>query len=319
MLTQLIELTGEQDDVVSRAQLRKMGISRHRVRTEVRAGRWTLVGPRVIVLHSGQRSRQQWWWVAVLHAGPQAALHGYTAAEAAGLRGWERRPVHVLVPKGVRVPPLPGLVVHESRRLTAADLDPTGRPPRTRLPRAVVDAAAAENTARLACALLASVVHQRLATAAELRTELAAAGPVRQRRMLQAVLDDMAGGGAALTGIDFVRLCRTARMPLPDRQRVRPDASGRIRFLDATWRRRDGRAVQAEVDGAVQLISRGRWDDLTAQAEARISGNTIVLRFPSAMVRLEPETVTTQIARALGIAARPRPPAALPSHPERLR
>ena len=292
--------------MVSRAQLRKMGMSRHRVRTEVRAGRWTLIGSRVVVLHTGPRSRTQQWWVAVLHAGRHAALHGYTAAEAAGLRGWEHRPVHVLVPKGVRVPALPGLVVHESRRLTAADLDPAGRPPRTRLPRAVVDAAASESAARPACALLASVVHQRLATAAELRSEVVAAGPIRHRRVLQEVLDDMAGGSAALTGIDFVRLCRAARMPLPDRQRIRPDGSGRIRFLDATWRRRDGRAVQAEVDGAVQLLSRGRWDDLGALAEARINGSTIVLRFPSALVRLEPEAVTTQIARALGLSARHR-------------
>ena len=303
MLSQIAEA---QDRVVSRSQLRTVGITRHRVRSEVRARRWTLLGPRVVVLHTGPLTRRQWWWVATLHAGPRAALHGHTAAEAAGLAGWERRPVHVLVPRGTHVPPMAGLIVHESRRFGDEDLHPTVTPPRTRLPRAAVDAASVERTARSACALLAAVVQQRLAAPAQLWAELEVAGAVRHHRWLRAAIEDIEGGSHSMAEIDFVRLCRRARLPLPERQAIRVDRAGRRRYLDACWRRLDGRLVVAEVDGALHRLVSGWWDDMLRQNEVALDRDAVVLRFPSVQVRLAPEEVADQIARALGLSARTR-------------
>ena len=54
------------------------------------------------MLHNGPLSRRQRWRIALVHGGPRALLTAFTAAEAFGLRGWERDTVHVLAPSGTR-------------------------------------------------------------------------------------------------------------------------------------------------------------------------------------------------------------------------
>jgi very-short-patch-repair endonuclease len=79
---------------------------------------------------------------------------------------------------------------------------------------------------------------------------------------------------------------------------VRAEPGGRRRYLDAEWRCRDGRVVAAEVDGALHLTPRRWWDDQLRQNELTIAG-TLVLRFPSAVVRAEPALVADQLRRLL--------------------
>src|SRR4051812_6429476 len=70
-----------------------------RVRAHLAAPRWRRWG-RAIVLHNGPLNRQQQWFVGRIHGGPHALLTGLTAAEACGLRGWERDEVHIVMPVG---------------------------------------------------------------------------------------------------------------------------------------------------------------------------------------------------------------------------
>ena len=105
-------------------------------------------------------------------------------------------------------------------------------------------------------------------------------------------------GSDALSEIDFVRLCRRAGLPSPERQAVRLEPGGRRRYLDAQWRLPDGRVVVVEVDGAVHLAARRWFEDQLPQNEVTLSG-TLVLRFPSAVVRCEPALVVAQLRRAL--------------------
>jgi hypothetical protein len=105
-------------------------------------------------------------------------------------------------------------------------------------------------------------------------------------------------GRQALSEIDFGQLCRRFGLPAPTRQAVRVEPSSRRRYLDAEWRRRDGRTVAAEVDGALHLTPRRWYDDQLRQNEVVIAG-TIVLRFPSVVVRDEPALVAAQLRRAL--------------------
>jgi hypothetical protein len=114
---------------------------------------------------------------------------------------------------------------------------------------------------------------------------------------LQAVAD-IAQGSDALSEIDFVRLCRRFGLPAPQQQTVRREADGRRRYLDATWRRRDGRLVVAEVDGALHLDQRRWWDDQQRHNEL-VLGDAIVLRFPTVVVRTQPLVVAQQLRRAL--------------------
>jgi very-short-patch-repair endonuclease len=87
-------------------------------------------------------------------------------------------------------------------------------------------------------------------------------------------------------------------LPAPHQQTVRHDVAGRRRYLDATWRRGDGRLVVVEVDGALHLVATRWWDDQLRQNELTLA-DAIVLRFPSVIVRTEPTVVATQLRRAL--------------------
>jgi very-short-patch-repair endonuclease len=81
-------------------------------------------------------------------------------------------------------------------------------------------------------------------------------------------------------------------------QLVRRESNGRRRYLDASWRRRDGRLVVVEVDGALHLSQKRWWDDQLRQNEL-VLADAVVLRYPSAVVRTQPELVVAQLRRAL--------------------
>lgn len=288
----LAELSAAQNGVLARGQLARLGVTRHRIRSELRARRWRLVGPRVVVLHRGPLTREQRWWIAVLHAGPGSALAGLSAAAAGGLTGWDRPEVHVVVPKGRRVPPLPGVVLHESRRLGAADVHPALAPPRTRVARSLVDAAMRIPRAAHACALVAAGVQQRAVTPAQLREQLLASGRGRHRRVLLLVVGDIEGGSHSLAELDFYRLCRRHKLPAPRRQALRVGPDGRRRYLDADF---DG--FTAEIDGGVHLLPVVAWADDERQNELVIAGDR-VLRFPSVACRVAEARVADQLRRA---------------------
>jgi hypothetical protein len=80
---------------------------------------------------------------------------------------------------------------------------------------------------------------------------------------------------------------------------MRRDASGRRRYLGATWRRADGRLVVVEIDGALHLMVRRWWDDQLRQNEIVLGADAILLRFPSIVVRTDEHVVVAQLRRAL--------------------
>lgn len=93
-----------------RDQLRAVGVDSDVVRVNVRAGRWTTLGPSVVVMDNGRLDLEQLRWVAVLHFGGSAALCAWTSLQASGMHGFERPDIHVVVPRGAvvtRTPRLP--------------------------------------------------------------------------------------------------------------------------------------------------------------------------------------------------------------------
>ncbi len=294
-------LIGKQEGILRREQLRDLGYSFHDVERELRAGRWKAHGPTVVALHNGPLTPAQNRWRALLNAGSDAALCARTALEVDGLRGWEDPAVHVIFSKGARPPTLPGVVAHESRRYDAVvDRHPVALPWRTRIERSAIDAAAWSRSSRAACGLLAAVVQQRLATSDRLLTELQRVGQVRHRKVMAAALADIRGGAAAMSEIDFARICRRYGLPEPIRQRVRRDRDGRRRYLDAEFRARDGSIVVVEVDGAVHLLVRTYWDDMDRQNAFTLQGDR-VLRYPTVAFYLQPARVAHEIGAALGL------------------
>lgn len=250
----LEELAQQQAGVLRREQLAALGVDHRAVIRHVRASRWAPWGRRVVALQNVPLTGVQLWWAAVLHAGPGGALAGLTALEAGGLTGFEdREATHLVVPRGIKVPSRPGLVVHESRRLSPDDHHPGRTLPQLRPARACIDAAAWSRQPRRAIAVLAATVQQRLSTAAQLRAALASAGQVRHARLMRSHLDDIAGGAEALSEIDLVRLCRTFGLEPPAQQQIRRASDGRRRYLDCLWELPDGSTVVLEVDGAHHL------------------------------------------------------------------
>jgi hypothetical protein len=249
------------------------------------------------VLHGGPPTPAERQLVVLLNCGERALLTAFTAAEQHGLRGWERPTLHVLVPAGTRVYGTTEPVrLHYVGDWARVDAMPGRR--LHRCPDSLVLAASTFDSPRSACGILAAAVQQRLVTADQLRDALQRAPRTRHRRLLHTALDDIGQGAQAMSEIDFGRLCRRAGLPVPTRQAVRVDRSGRRRYLDAEWIRADGRRVVAEVDGALHLSPRRWWDDQLRQNELVIADD-IVLRFPSVVVRTNPEEVVAQLRRVL--------------------
>ncbi len=282
--------------VHSSRDLLATGVTPSRLTANIKAARWQRCG-RAVVLHSGPLTRDERWRAALVNCGPQAVLTAFTAAEFAGLKDWQRDQIHVLDSPGARAPqhcPLP-IRLHRTVDWPASRW--RGYRCHSLAP-AIVIAASTFEKSRSGCGILAAAVQQRLLTADQLLDALNGAARVRHRATLLAAAHDIGGGSQALSEIDFVRLCRRYRLPAPVRQLRRRDSTGRYRYLDATWRRKDGRLVVAEVDGALHLSPRRWWDDQLRQNELALA-DALVLRFPSVVVRTDPGLVATQLRRAL--------------------
>lgn len=265
------------------------------VRWRVHSGRWQRACRGVLVAQSGPLTNEQRLWVALLAAGDGAVLAGLTAARLGGLTGFEDHRTFVLIPEPRRVrTTLPELVVRRSIRLDSGEVHPLRQPPRTRIARAIVDAAAWAATDRGAQAILAAGVQQRLTRVADLSRVIERLPRLRRRALMVRTLADVDGGAEALSELDFCDLARRFGLPEPDRQVVRRDGRGR-RWLDAVWE--EARLV-VEIDGRWHMDARAWWADLRRDNELTVDGYR-VLRFPAFVVRESPDTVAMLIARVL--------------------
>src|SRR5262249_12910318 len=115
--------------------------------------------------------------------------------------------------------------VHNSRRFSVGGINRVVAPPRTRVARAVVDAAAWSASPRRACAIVCAAVQQRLITAERLLVELHRAGAGRHLALLRALLWHIPGGGHTLTEIELGPLARRAGL-------LRRELNGPVCYVD---------------------------------------------------------------------------------------
>jgi hypothetical protein len=240
-------------------------------------------------------------WLAVMDAGYPAVLASHTALELAGFVGWakEAAEIHLVVPHGARCAPLPGLTVHESRRV-----DPESRVwrrglPCTPTPQSAIDAGAWQPHPRFACAMLAAVVQQRLTTVGALDAAMRIVGRVRHKAFMRLALRDIAEGAQALGELDVSRMCRRFGLVPPHRQSRRRDAQGRLRYLDAEWELVGGRVGVLEIDGRHHLEVEHWEADMKRERAVVVSGRT-VLRATNLEVRLEPAAIVADLL-AIGV------------------
>jgi very-short-patch-repair endonuclease len=297
----LRELARAQRGVVRRDQLRALGVTRHHVRSQVDAQRWTAIGPRAVVLATGVLTRSQRRAVAAAHAGPSATLAGLACLEDLGLAGWDRRGIEVLVPHGLKPTPLRGIEVHQTHHLPAHELLADRWPPCTTAARAAVDAASWERDPRTACALVIAVVQQQLATAPEILLALERPGPVRHRAPLRDALAEAGGGADSHAEVDVTRMLRALGLGPVHHQLVVDTPDGRFP-VDLAVRLPDGRLLVIEVDGPHHDDPRQRERDAIKDA-ALIAAGHVVLRIPVTFLRRTPAVVHAQL-RAIADAAR---------------
>ena len=301
----LAELIEYHDGVLDTNAVLKC-LSYGQLRWQIHSGRWQRPCKGVVVAQSGPLTDRQALRVALLRAGPGAALAGLTAARLDGFTGFgDKRavadgPIHVILPpsKPRRTAPLSlNVIAHYSRELTNADVHPTRQPRRTRIARSLVDAAAWMATGRGAMAVLAAGVQQRLVRADDLRQVVARIETLRRRALMTGILDDIVGGAQALSELDFTRkVVRAHRLPEPSRQAARRDARGRRRWTDVLW---DEYMVAVEIDGAQHTEDPlQRWDDVERDNDLNVDGYR-TLRFPGWLVRQHPDLVAREILRAL--------------------
>ncbi|MEV0456177.1 endonuclease domain-containing protein [Catellatospora methionotrophica] len=291
-----------QSNVVSWAQASGL-LTAAKVRHRVRTGRWRQVCRGVLVAGDGPLSVDQQRWVAVLAAGPGARLAGLAAAQAGGLRGRFRdERIDVLVAAGGHRPDLfrrlplgmPAVKVRRTGHLPEVDCQ-LARPVRTSMARSVVDAASWARFPDQAQVIVAAACQQRLTTPDELCEVLGRLPRAPRRELIAATVRDAAGGAGALSEIDFLRLCRKHRLPVPELQQRRVDASGRVRYRDAYWREF---GLHVEVDGGHHMEVGHCEADMRRQNYIWTSGDRI-LRFTAHQVRNHPADVAATLRTAL--------------------
>lgn len=294
----------EQSGVISNAQAVRL-LGEAKVRHLLRTGRWRLIVRGVLVTESGQLVREQQWWIACLAAGPGSVLGGLAAAQAAGLRGtWRRQIIDVVRSANLRArnlfrtsPEVPAIKVHRTTMLADEDFQ-RGRPDRTSTARSLVDAAGWATTDTEAASIISAGCQQRLVVPQEIVDVASRLVRVRRRGLILETAAFVADGATTPAEIDFVRLCRQNRLPTPKMQVQRVDRSGVRRFLDAYFA---DYGLHVEIDGAHHLDAQQWAADLKRQNDIWVSGDRI-LRFPSYLIRTNPDEVVSQLRAALGAA-----------------
>ena len=259
------------------------------------------VGHKVVLLQNAPPTREQLMHIAVLDAESLVALASHTALELAGFRGFakEADEIHLVVPRGAKATGLPGVRLHESRRLRPDGITKRRGLPCTQLERSAIDAAAWQPFPRFACLMLAAVVQQGLTTAPRLSDALHDVGRVRHKAYMRLAVADIAQGAQSLGELDLAAVCRKFDLVPPDRQQIRRDSRGRPRYLDAEWRLPSGEIVVLEIDGSHHLDV-ANWQADMQRERSIVTSRRWVLRATTFEIRLEPASVVADL-RALGV------------------
>lgn len=223
-------------------------------------------------------------------------LAGLSAATRRGLKGHKPERLELLVPAEGPLPHLQGVSVARTRLLSADDVHSSAQPPQLKLSRAVIDRASRLHRPDDLRALLCAGVQQRLIRGSDLRTVVLRLGPVRHRALMLRTIDDIEGGAHSVRELQFLRLLRRARLPLPEHQVVRRHMGGR-HYLDAGWEKY---ALHAEIDGLGHLLVAGWAADADRSNELALSTRSEVrLRIPGFWLDERPQHVLDQLRRGL--------------------
>jgi hypothetical protein len=290
----LRELAETQCGVITRRQALGAGLTRSAICARVDGRRWQRLYPGVFAAFSGEPGRAALLWAAVLKAGPGAALSHETAAE---LHGLTRKPVpliHVTVPAGRRIEPVPGLIVHRSARIARAR-HPCQAPSRTRIEETVLDLADTARTFEEALGWACAACGGRLTTPQRIVEAISQRARLRYRPALQLALGDIAVGVHTILEYRYLRdVERPHGLPGAERQ-VRVVRSGCSEYRDMLYREY---LVAVETDGRLAHPAEGQWRDVRRDNAAAASG-IVTLRYGWSDVVSRPCAVAAEVGAVL--------------------
>jgi hypothetical protein len=293
-----LPVASSQAGLVTRRQLRNLGLTYDYVDTQLDAGRWQEISSTVLCTTTGVLTRTQLMWAGVLHAGARSALGGLTALERHGLERWHRDEVTVLVEKSHNLEPVTGVRFVETRRpiplLTSSLPLPTWR-----IEPAALLWAGYQPVTRSAYGLLAACVQQGLTTPHRLDGWISRMRPLRRAKPFRRYLGELAAGTQSVAERDVLTMCDTFLVPRPVRQTPRRDSAGRLRFTDAEWRLPDGRIVVLEVDGGFHMRVE-HWSADIERERQLVATGVIVVRCTALELRQHPERIARDLRR-LGV------------------
>lgn len=298
----LHSLIADQAGMVARRQLNEHGVDADRVRNRLESGRWVERTPRVISTTTGRLHRDQWLWLAVLHAGPRSMLANLSAAQRHGLERWERPWVSVMVDDELSFEPVVGIDFFRSRRPFDLLKSPKPGIPSCQLEPAVLLWAGYEAANRAAHGILAACVQQRLTNAARMIEWIDLLHPLRRAKAFKRTMSFVDAGAHSGAELELGRLCRRFSIPPPNRQTRRRDRTGKIRWTDAEWDLPDGTVIVLEVDGGFHLDILQAGDDYK-RARRITTRSRIVIRCTAYELAHEALEVATDLV-TLGVPGR---------------
>jgi very-short-patch-repair endonuclease len=295
----IARLAEAQHTVVSLTQLRAVGLGRAAVAKRAASGRLHRIHQGVYAVGHGRLTREGHWMAAVLAYGPSARLSHRSAAALWNLRPDNRTTTDVSVP-GRSARSRPGIDVHASTTLRAADCTVVDGIPCTTLARTLLDLAEVVDRRGLERAV-ERAEFLRLFDLRAVEDVLARANGRPGAAVLRAVLADLAEPATTKSDLEesFLALCRTAGLSSPEVNSQLVIDDGSAIEVDFLWR---AQRLAVETDafgthGTRQSFERDRLRDQRLKLAGYDS-----LRFTHRQIARNPggvvATLTTLLARA---------------------
>jgi predicted transcriptional regulator of viral defense system len=289
--------------VVSLAQLQSLGLTRSGVAKRAQAGRLTRIHRGVYAVGHGRLTLHGRWMAAVLAYGPKAVLSHRSAAGLWGIRRDTRAKTDISLPsRSAR--PRPGIDVHASTTLTAADITAVHGIPCTSVARTLLDLADVVDRRRLERAVDQAEV-LRIFDLRAVEEVLSRAAGRRGAAVLRWVLAEY--DGPALTDREleerFFQICRAAGLPKPEVNSWILLEGGAVK-ADFLWR---AERLVVETDGWASHGTRRAFENDRRRDRRLRLADWEVVRFTWRDVERDPDEVTDVLARLHALRSGSRP------------
>jgi very-short-patch-repair endonuclease len=290
----IARLAARQHGVVSLSQLQFLGLGTDAVGKRAATGRLTRLHRAVYAVGHGRLTKRGHWMAAVLAYGAEARLSYRSVAALVGIRPDNRAKTDVTVPsRSARS--RPGIDVHTSTTLEAADVTTVDGIPCTALPRTLLDLAEVVDKRAIEKAIDQAEI-LRIFDLRALEEALSRANGRRGTAVLRQVLAKYAGPTLTDRELEelFFALCRSAALPKPAVNEWIALDRGIAYKADFLWR---AERLIVETDGWGSHGTRQAFEnDRRRDRRLTVAGWTVV-RFTWRDVEREPAEVKETLAR----------------------